>query len=153
MPLKRIPRLISPELLSCLAAMGHGDEILIADANFPSHAQGAKHVIHCDGSSATEVLAAIVELLPLDSFVTHQAAVMKRVDSDEDAPIIAEFQKILDAVYAKDGSKTPVQLERVERFAFYDRAKSVFVVCVTGKRFGRLFVYVIYKYILRRLTR
>ena len=133
MPLKNIPRLLTPELLNVLASMGHGDEILICDANFPSSSQGVKHVIHCEGSNATDVLTAILELVPLDSFVPNQAAVMKQVDSEEDAPIVTDFAHILNAAYSKDGSKTEVAIERVERFAFYERAKSVFAICVTGK--------------------
>ena len=132
MPLKHVPRAITPELLHILARMGHGDELLIADANFPAHGQGVSEVLRCDGSSSTDILQAVLELFPLDSFASFQAAVMKQVDSEEDAPIVSEFQRILDEVYSRDGSPVSAKLERVERFAFYQRAKSVFAICATG---------------------
>ena len=133
MPLKGIPRQISPKLLHVLSRMGHGDELLIVDANFPAHAQGVQDVVHCDGLNATEILEAVLQLLPLDSFVDYQASVMQQVDSREDALIIADFEKILNSAYRKDGADCPVSIERVERFEFYERAKSVFAVCATSK--------------------
>jgi L-fucose mutarotase len=133
MPLKGIPRLISPEMLRILAQMGHGDELLISDANFPSHNQQVNFIVHADGSSATEVLKAILQLFPLDSFASFQATVMKQVHSSTDAPIIADFQRLLNEAYHADGSAEPAKIERIDRFAFYDKAKSAFAICVTGK--------------------
>ena len=114
--------------------MGHGDQLLICDANFPSHAQRAKFVIHAESCNATELTKAVLYLLPLDSFVKYQAMVMKQVDHDEDAPIVAEFQSILNHAYQNvDQSIYPINIERVERFEFYSRAKKVFAIFVTGE--------------------
>ncbi|OQR86820.1 FucU, fucose operon fucU protein [Achlya hypogyna] len=133
MPLKGIPSILPPALLSVLATMGHGDELLIADANFPASSQG-RDVIHMQGSSATDVLAAILKLLPLDSFAEYQATVMKQVTApDEDAPIVGDFASLLDAVYLADGAKRPAAVERVDRFAFYDRAKTTYAIVATGE--------------------
>lgn len=144
MPLKRVPRSLSPKLLGVLARMGHGDELLICDANFPSHSQHVRHVVHSDASSATDLLADVLQLLPLDSFTRYQAAVMKQVDSDQDAAIVADFDQLLNRAFqGEDRSPVRVEIERVERFAFYERAKQVFAICVTGE--SRLYGNVIVK--------
>jgi len=126
--LKHIPPILSPELLYVMAQMGHGDELVLADANFPSVAI-AKRLVRADGHAVPPLLKAILELLPLDSFVSMPAAVMRRVDEpDKSAPIWAEFQTLLDSVDGKH-----VGVERVERFAFYERAKQAFAVVATGE--------------------
>ncbi|KAI8612295.1 FucU, fucose operon fucU protein [Chytriomyces sp. MP71] len=134
MPLKGVPAILPPQLLAVLAAMGHGDELLIADANFPSSSQGVGTVLHLPGSSATDLLDAILTLFPLDSFDAHQASVMQQVHSSEDAPIVSEFQRILDQSYAgSDGAQRPAAVARLERFAFYERAKTVYAIVATGE--------------------
>lgn len=133
MPLKRIPRSISPQLLFILSKMGHGDELLLADANFPSYGQKVSNIVHAENCSATKLLEDILAVFPLDSFAKFQASVMKQVDSELDAPIIANFQDILTHCYRNDGSGNSPVIERLERFQFYERAKSVFAICVTGK--------------------
>ncbi|OQS04729.1 FucU, fucose operon fucU protein [Thraustotheca clavata] len=133
MPLKGVPSIVPPTLLSILASMGHGDELLIADANFPASSQG-REVIHMQGSSATEVLEAVLTLLPLDSFAEYQASVMKQVHAPEqDAPIVGEFASILTKSYTKDGAKSPAAIERIDRFAFYDKAKTTYAIIATGE--------------------
>jgi len=133
-----IPRIISPKLLLTLAEMGHGDEIVIADANFPavsiSEAKSKEpRLINMDGHSGPAVLKAILALLPLDQYVTCPAAVMARVSADEErgleVPIWGEYQKLLSHAEGKE-----VKLETVERFAFYERAKSCFAVIATGEQ-------------------
>lgn len=127
--LKGIDPIVSPELLHVIAQMGHGDEIVLADANFPAVSMG-KRVIRADGHGVPAVLAGLLKLFPLDSFVEAPAAVMQRVDKPADpAPIWAEFQKLLDGAEGKH-----VAVERVERFQFYDRAQKAFVVVATGER-------------------
>ncbi|CAK4084437.1 unnamed protein product [Aphanomyces euteiches] len=144
MPLKGVPSILTPELLEILASMGHGDELLIADANFPASSQGVSKVLYMPGSSATELLEAILKLFPLDSFETYQATVMKQVNLEEDAPIVGEFQAILDHSYrTSDGASRGAAVERVERFAFYSRSKQVFAIISSGET--RLYGNVIIK--------
>lgn len=126
--LKRISPLVSPELLFAMAQMGHGDELVLADANFPSVSMGQR-VVRADGHGVPAVLRAVLELFPLDSFVESPAAVMRRVDEpDKPAPVWSEFQKLLDAAESRH-----IHVERVERFAFYERAQKAFAVVATGE--------------------
>jgi L-fucose mutarotase len=91
--------------------VGHGDELVLADANFPSESTRPGHVIRADGHSTTALMEGVLALLPLDTFVKAPAVVMQQVDKPkEDAPIVAEFQKILNKA---NGS--PVTIERIDR--------------------------------------
>ncbi len=120
--------LLSPDLLHTLAAMGHGDEIAIVDANFPATAC-AKRLIRMDGVSATAALEAVLSLLPLDSYVEHSANVMQVVgDAQAVPPAVADFTAMIGA----RGS-----VGSIERFAFYERAKHCFAIVQTGE--GRLY--------------
>jgi L-fucose mutarotase len=126
--LKRIPAIVSPELLYQIAQMGHGDELVIADANFPSVAM-AKRLVRADGHGGVAIVEAILQLFPLDSFVEKAAAVMRRVDKPgEPAPIWNEYQRLLDGAEGRH-----IGIEQVERFAFYERAKQAFAVVATGE--------------------
>ena len=126
--LRNIPPILSPDLLWTLRAMGHGDELVIADANFPVTALGAR-CHRLDGLTATDVLTAVLTVLPLDIFVANPALVMQVVD-DPDAvpPVVAEFQDIITAT-----ADNPATLDRLERFGFYDRAKTAFAIVQTGE--------------------
>jgi L-fucose mutarotase len=135
--LKKIPPLIGPDLLYALRAMGHGDDIVIADANFPAESAGPP-VIRMDGHSATDVIDAILTLLPLDTFVPDAATRMEVVgDPDRIEPITTEFEKLL-ARHAPD-----IRITALERFAFYDRAEQAFAIVQTGE--GRLYGNLILK--------
>ncbi|MEM0374156.1 MAG: RbsD/FucU domain-containing protein, partial [Sulfolobales archaeon] len=79
--LKGIPDIISPDLLKLLHEMGHGDDIVIGDANFPA-ASNAKNLVRCDGHGVPEVLDAILTLFPLDDFVSHPVTLMQVVEGD-----------------------------------------------------------------------
>jgi len=126
--LKGIPAIISPQLLSVLCAMGHGDEIVIADGNFPAESQGVP-VIRCDGHGVPELLKAILLLFPLDNYVEQPVALMDVVEGDTYKPVIwDEYKNIL----AGNGCGTG-QIEYMERYAFYDRAKMAFAVVATGE--------------------
>ena len=126
--LKRVPAIISPDLLYMIAQMGHGDELILADANFPATAI-ARRLVRADGHGVPAILEAVLQLFPLDSFVEAPAAVMQRVDKpSEAAPVWNDFQRLLDGAEAKH-----VKIERVERFAFYERAKLAFGVVATGE--------------------
>ena len=144
--LKGIPRLINPQLLFALARMGHGDEIVLADANFPS-ASVAKHTtlgeeIRCDGSAIPELLKAILTLLPLDPAVPAPCFTMAmmpmHIAAGWKAPIKDEYKVI---VAASTGAE--VGFEEVERFEFYERSKRAFAVVSTGE--GALYANLILK--------
>ena len=79
--LKNIPKIISPELVKYLMEMGHGDELVIADANFPAHRIGQR-VVRCDGHGVPVILDAILQLLPLDTYSDYQAGLMQVVPGD-----------------------------------------------------------------------
>ena len=135
--LKNIPKLIGPELLHALRAMGHGDEIVISDANFPASSQGPV-VIRMDGHSATDVLEAVLSLMPLDEFVEESAFTMQVVgDPEKQEPIVAEFGEIV-ARHEPDA-----KMGTIERFDFYDRATEAFVIVQTGEE--RLYGNIILK--------
>ena len=125
--LKGIDPLLGPELLRVLRAMGHGDEIVIADANFPSESVH-KTVIRADGVDAVRMTQAIVSVLPLDDFVPAAVFRMAVVDKPEEVPaIIEDFKYVL----VKNRYRGPI--EAIERFAFYERAKKAFAVVATGE--------------------
>ncbi|XP_028324675.1 fucose mutarotase [Gouania willdenowi] len=132
--LKGIPSVLSPELLYALALMGHGDELVLADVNFPASsicACGPKE-IRADGLGIPQLLEAILKLLPLDAYVPCPAAVMDLVESDKKGcvggPLVWDtYEKLI----SQAGSQAP--LEKVERFAFYERAKKAFAVVATGE--------------------
>lgn len=127
--LRNIPPILSPDLLHTLRAMGHGDEIVIADANFPAASIGQR-CLRLDGVSATDALAAILTVMPLDGFVHHPALTMQVVgDPDAVPPICAEFARIIDTV-----ADNPARPTALERFAFYDRAKTAFAIVQTGEQ-------------------
>lgn len=136
--LRNIPAILSPDLLHSLSAMGHGDEIVIADANFPGTSVGNR-CYRLDGILATDVLRAILTVMPLDSFVTDPAIVMQVVDDPNAVPPVVEaFQEIIN-----ETADTPAPIKKLERFSFYDRAKTAFAVVQTGE--GRLYGNIILK--------
>jgi L-fucose mutarotase len=126
--LKGLDPLLSADLLYVLRAMGHGDELAIVDANFPAATMG-KRVVHLDGVSATQALEAILSVMPLDDFVDAPCARMEVVDDPDAVPEVCRaFQEIIDR--AEDGR---FQLARIERFAFYERAREAFALVATGE--------------------
>jgi L-fucose mutarotase len=136
--LRGIDPILSPHLLQVLRAMGHGDEIVIADANFPATSIGAD-CVRLDGISATDVLKAVLSVMPLDNFVADPAHAMQVVDNAEETPpVVAEFQKIINGT-----ADNPAVIASLERFAFYERAGDAFAVVQTGER--RLYGNIILK--------
>ena len=134
-----ISPLLSPELLLALYKMGHGDEIVLADAHFPATSVGrastaGTEVIRADGLSVPALLAAIRPLFPLDDFVAQPVAMMAVVpgDTTDIAPTVAAYTAALGVDAAK--------VESVERFAFYERAKKAFAVVATGdtRKYGNI---------------
>lgn len=126
--LKGIPKEISPDLLKVLMEMGHGDELVIADGNFPA-ASIARRLVRADGLGGPVMLEAVLQLLPLDQYAPHPVTLMQVVPGDPVVPVIWEEYR---AVILRH-EKTFSDFELVERFAFYERAKNAFAVLATGE--------------------
>jgi len=127
--LKGIPNILSPELLKILMEMGHGDELVIGDGNFPA-ASIAKRLVRCDGHNVPELLDAILKLFPLDSYVKCPVSLMAVVPGDTVKPVIwDEYRKIVEKHEPKANG-----IEFVERFKFYERAKAAYAVIATGEK-------------------
>ena len=126
--LKNIPKILSPELVKILMEMGHGDEIVIADGNFPSETIG-KRVIRCDGHGVPELLDAIMKLFPLDTYTEKPVMLMEVVKGDPGVPTICDEYKEIINKYEPENCK----IEMIERFAFYERAKTAYAVVATGE--------------------
>jgi L-fucose mutarotase len=124
--LKNIPPVLSPELLKILMEMGHGDELVIADGNFPA-ASVARRLVRADGHGVPALLDAILTLFPLDTYVDCPAALMDNGDPADPPAIWQEYRRI---IREREGDKT---LDLVERFAFYERAKNAYAVVATGE--------------------
>ena len=130
--LKGIDPLLNADVLQALAAMGHGDDLIIADANFPADAIGRETTsgrpLRIDAPSGA-VARAVLSLYPLDSFVDDAAARMQIVGRpDEIAPVQIEVQAEIDAA---EGKSWP--MIGIERYAFYERAKKAYCVIQTGE--------------------
>ncbi len=127
--LKNVPNVISPELLKILCEMGHSDEIVIADGNFPSEAFG-KRVVRADGIGGAEMLKAVLALMPLDDYSDPNVILMKLMERDEGKinPVIwKEYEEIA-------SSDENVKIGNIDRFEFYDRAKKAYAVIATGEK-------------------
>ncbi|MBS7299216.1 MAG: L-fucose mutarotase [Eubacteriales bacterium] len=126
--LKGVPSVLSPELLKILMEMGHGDEIVISDGNFPG-ASMAQRLVRADGHGVPEILDAVLKLMPLDKYVEKPVALMEVVKGDNVVPVIwDEFKEII-GKYEPD-----TKIEHMERFAFYERAKKAYAVVNTGEQ-------------------
>ena len=129
--LKGIPKIISPELLKVLCEMGHSDTIVIADGNFPAESMGKNaKVIRCDGHGGAELLDAILQLFPLDTYVEKPVSLMEVVSGDNvETPIWDEYKSII-AKYDDRGADT---VANIERFAFYEEAKKAYAIIATSE--------------------
>ncbi len=128
--LKGIPPILSPELLKALCEMGHGDELIIADGNFPSHSIGKNAmVIRADGHGTPEILDAVLKVLPLDTYSEKPVALMEKVPGDlTPTPIWGTYDEIL-----HNHEPNHCDIEMMERFAFYERAKNAYLIIATGE--------------------
>ncbi len=125
--LKNIPSIISPELLKILHEMGHSDEIVIGDGNFPA-ASNAKRLVRADGHGVPELLDAILQLFPLDTYVEAPVMLMQVTPGDDVDPVIwKEYRKIVDK------HQDDVNFEEIERFSFYERARNAYAIVATGE--------------------
>lgn len=127
--LKGIPNLLTPDLLKILMEMGHGDTICIGDGNFP-HAAMARnsHLVRLDGHNACEVLDAILQLMPLDTYVEAPVSLMEMVPGDNVVPTIWDDFK---AIVEKHQPGT--HFGNIERFQFYEESKKCYVVISTSE--------------------
>jgi L-fucose mutarotase len=126
--LKNIPNILSPDVLKILMEMGHGDEIVIADGNFPA-ASMAQRLIRLDGHGIPEILEAILNLFPLDTYVELPVGLMAVTPGDNAKPSIWDkYRKIIIK------SKEPfTEFEYIERFAFYERAQKAYAIIATSE--------------------
>ncbi len=131
--LRGIPAEISPDLMHALMSMGHGDELVIADGNFPAASTAAaagRRLVRADGHGVPAVLRAVMQFFTLDTFVEDPAVVMQPVDAGRPEPAIwSEFRAILARAEGRQVALTPI-----ERFAFYERARRAFCVVATGEK-------------------
>ena len=112
--LKNIPKIVSPQLLKVLCEMGHGDEIVLADGNFPAESVGRNAIVlRADGHGVEELLDAVLELIPLDSYVTAPAALMETIEGDPTPSIWKRYERVLEA-HGEDARR----IEWMERYAF-----------------------------------
>ena len=126
--LKKISPVLSPDLLKVLMEMGHGDEIVIADGNFPG-ASHARNLVRCDGLNIPELLEAILLFFPLDTFVEKPVTVMKPVGiALITPPIWEEYKEII-----KKYDLFTDSIEMVERYEFYEQAKKAYAIIATGE--------------------
>ncbi|MCP4070487.1 MAG: ribose ABC transporter [Hyphomicrobiales bacterium] len=127
------PRL-NADVLYTLRSMGHGDMLIIADTNFPSHSVASQteigEVLRMDNLTGAEAIEAVLSVMPLDTFVEDFAGRMEIVDAPDEVPAVqAEVQVVIDAAEGK-----PRAMIGIERFQFYDLAKQAFAVIQTGER-------------------
>ena len=124
-----VPKIIPPELLKILSEMGHGDEITLGDANFPGHTYG-QTVVRMDGHGVPELLDAILEVFPLDTYVEHPVNLMEVMPGDDvETPIWDTYKEIVEKHDKRGGDA----IGHIERFAFYDEAKKVYAIIATGE--------------------
>ena len=132
--LKNIDSLLNADVLYALRAMGHGDELVVSDTNFPSDSVARDtrlgRLLHITGVSAPEAIRAILSVMPLDSFVDHPALRMEIVGKPKDIPDVQ--REVQEAVDYAEGKSVP--LGAVERMAFYERARKAYCVITTGER-------------------
>lgn len=123
-----IPAQISPDLLKIICEMGHGDEIVLADANFPS-ASIAQRLVRADGIEIPELLSGILELFPLDQYDNTNFILMEKCEGDTaDVSVWSEYENILKK------SNPDAKMSFIERFDYYERSKKAYAVVATGER-------------------
>lgn len=126
--LKGVPSVISAELMHALMSMGHGDEIVLADGNFPA-AACAQRLVVIPGQGVSQVLEAILRFLPLDTYVEDSAVVMAVVPGDPTVPVIwDDYRRLLIAAEGRE-----VAVAEMEREDFYERARRAFAIVATSE--------------------
>ncbi len=129
--LKGVPKILSPELLKVLAEMGHSDRIVISDGNFPAESMGKNAiVIRCDGHGVPEILDAILQVFPLDSYVEHPVNLMEVMPGDD---VDTRFLDTYKEIVSKYDNRGAYAVGNIERFAFYEQAKTAYAIIATGE--------------------
>jgi L-fucose mutarotase len=128
--LRGIPDVISPELLKVLHEMGHGDDLVIGDSNYPA-ASNARILVRADGHGVPEMLEAILKLFPLDTFVDKPVTLMQVVPGD---PTLPEVQDRVRKVVRANDPRGDAAVGTIERFAFYERAKAAYAILATTEK-------------------
>ena len=130
--LKGIPQILSPELLKVLCEMGHSDRLVISDGNFPAESMGKNAiVIRCDGHGVPELLDAILQVFPLDTYVEHPVNLMQVMPGDNvETPIWDTYREII----AKHDNRGAATVGNIERFAFYEEAKTAYAIIATSEK-------------------
>ena len=130
--LKGIPQILSPELLKVLCEMGHSDRLVISDGNFPAESMGKDAiVIRMDGHGVPEILDAILQVFPLDTYVEKPVNLMEVMAGDDvETPIWDTYKEIV----AKHDSRGADAVGNIERFAFYDEAKTAYAIIATSEK-------------------
>ena len=129
--LKGIPKSLSPELLKVLAEMGHSDRLVISDGNFPAESMGKNAiVVRCDGHGVPELLEAILQVFPLDTYVEHPMNLMEVMPGDNVETPIWETYKEIVRKYDKRGDAA---VGTIERFKFYDETRDAYAIIATGE--------------------
>lgn len=129
--LKGIPSILSPELLKVLCEMGHSDRIVIGDGNFPAESMGKDAiVIRCDGHGVPELLDAILQVMPLDTYVEKPMNLMEVMPGDPvETPIWDTYKEIV----AKHDKRGAACVGNIERSQFYEEAKKAYAIIATGE--------------------
>lgn len=129
--LKNIPKILSPQLLKVLCEMGHSDRLVIADGNFPAESIGKDAVvIRMDGHGVPEILDAVLQLFPLDTYVEKPFNLMEVMPGDDvETPIWEEYGLITEKYDARGRDV----IGKIERFAFYEEAKKAYAIIATGE--------------------
>lgn len=133
--LKNVPKILSPDLLKALCEMGHGDRICIGDGNFPGKAMAKPEecvFLRADGHGVTELLDAILEVIPLDEYVQHPVMLMEKTEKDKelDVPIWKDYERVV----AKHDDRGSAAIGSYERFEFYEQAKKCYCILQSGEK-------------------
>lgn len=128
--LKKVPKILSPSLVKVLMEMGHGDEIVIGDGNFPG-ASHANKLINAEGLNIPELLDAILEVFPLDHYVKHPVSLMQIEPGDEDnkPSIWNDYEKII-----ANHEQESVELNYIDRHEFYEQSKKAYAIVTTTEK-------------------
>lgn len=129
--LKGIPEILSPELLKVLCEMGHSDRLVIADGNFPVESMGKNAItIRCDGHGVPELLDAILQVIPLDTYVDKPMNLMEVMPGD---PVKTPIWDTYKEIVAKHDERGAACVGNIERFQFYEEAKKAYAIIATGE--------------------
>ncbi len=130
--LKGISPLLSPEMLKVLCEMGHSDRIVLADGNFPCESMGKNAIVlRCDGHGTAELLEAILQVFPLDTYVEHPVNLMQVMPGDPvETPIWDTYRGII----RSHDDRGDAAIGSIERFAFYEEAKKAYAIIATGEK-------------------